>query len=198
MAVRPAAGGRLDRAGLASILRRFRVARVDAAGTDGAVLLFTLVVSLATGAIRRPPGAPSASPERRLRQRAAPPASPPTACGRFVLETALALVLLAGAGTLLKTFVTLRTTHPGFEPSHVLALGHFHRSPASPSATTAPGSSTTRFDGFMLPGVRSARSSPTFRSAAALTPSFHRGPPGSVAGSRVQRRLQYRVGHYFR
>ena len=42
-----------------------------------------------------------------------------------MLETALALMLLAGAGTLLKTFLTLRATHPGFEPAHVLVLDMF-------------------------------------------------------------------------
>jgi putative ABC transport system permease protein len=37
-----------------------------------------------------------------------------------VLETAMALVLLAGAGTLLKTFLTLQGTNPGFETANVL------------------------------------------------------------------------------
>src|SRR5205823_4586271 len=45
--------------------------------------------------------------------------------GLVVLETALALILLAGAGTLLRTFLTLRSTHPGFDASHVLKADLF-------------------------------------------------------------------------
>ena len=74
-----------------------------------------------------------------------------------VLETALALVLLAGAGTLLKTFVTLRATHPGFEASHVLALDLFLPQPRFAER----GARVQFFDEALrrvraLPGVRSA------------------------------------------
>ena len=42
--------------------------------------------------------------------------------GLVVVETALALVLLAGAGALLTPFLALRATHPGFDASHALKL----------------------------------------------------------------------------
>ena len=115
--------------GLASILAtQFRVARVDATGTDGPVLLFTLVVSLATGTLFGVlPALASASPNlndalRESGRSVTGSRAPRLRQALVVLETALALTLLAGAGTLLKTFVTLRTTHPGFEASHVLAV----------------------------------------------------------------------------
>src|SRR6185369_1287860 len=39
-----------------------------------------------------------------------------------VSEIALALVLLAGAGLMLKSFLRLRAVHPGFEPSNVMIM----------------------------------------------------------------------------
>jgi putative ABC transport system permease protein len=150
--------------GLASILAtRFRVARADAAGVDGTVLLFMLVVSLVTGALFGVlPALAAASPDlndalRESGRSATGLRAPRLRQGLVVLETALALVLLAGAGTLLKTFLTLRTTHPGFEPSHVLALDLF-----LPQPRFAERNDRVRFfdDALRrihaLPGVRSA------------------------------------------
>jgi predicted permease len=118
--------------GLASILAtQFHVARADMTGIDGAVLFFALAVSLVTGVLFGVlPALASASSEltdalRECGRAATGLRAPLLRQTLVVLETALALVLLAGAGTLLKTFVTLRTTHPGFEPSHVLALDLF-------------------------------------------------------------------------
>ena len=39
-----------------------------------------------------------------------------------VSQVALSLLLLAGAGLLIKSFFNLRATNPGFEPSRVLVL----------------------------------------------------------------------------
>jgi predicted permease len=150
--------------GLASILAtQFRVARVGATGTDGAVLLFTLVVSLVTGTLFGVlPALASAPPDlndalRESGRSATGIRAPRVRHTLVVLETALALVLLAGAGTLLKTFVTLRSTPPGFEPSHVLALDLF-----LPQPRFADRNDRVRFfdDALRrihaLPGVRSA------------------------------------------
>ena len=115
--------------GLATVLsEQFQVPRVVATSTDLTVLLFTIVVSVATGVLFGVfPAFASASPDLndalRDASRSTTGARAPRArSGLVVLETALALVLLAGAGTLLKTFLSLRGTHPGFETSHVLAL----------------------------------------------------------------------------
>jgi putative ABC transport system permease protein len=150
--------------GLASILAsQFRVARVDATGTDGPVLFFTLLVSLFTGTLFGVlPALASASPNLNDALRESGRSTTGSRAPRLrqvlvVLETALALVLLAGAGTLLKTFVTLRTTHPGFEASHVLALELF-----LPQPRFAERGPRVQFFGealrriHALPGVRSA------------------------------------------
>jgi putative ABC transport system permease protein len=96
---------------------------------DGSVLLFTLAVSLLTGVLfglapalgaSRPDlaeslkeGAGRATPSlRRNRARAL----------LVVTELALALVLLAGATLLLRSFVLLRNVNPGFDARGVLTM----------------------------------------------------------------------------
>jgi putative ABC transport system permease protein len=114
---------------LATVLsEQFQVPRVVETSTDLSVLLFTITVAAATGLIFGAfPAFASASPDlndalRDASRSATGARAPRVRRGLVVLETALALVLLAGAGTLLKTFLSLRATHPGFETSHVLAL----------------------------------------------------------------------------
>jgi len=114
---------------LATVLsEQFQVPRVVATSTDLSVLMFTIIVAAATGMLFGAfPAFASASPDlndglRDASRSATGARAPRVRSGLVVLETALALVLLAGAGTLLKTFLSLRTTHPGFETSHVLAL----------------------------------------------------------------------------
>jgi ABC-type lipoprotein release transport system permease subunit len=114
---------------LATVLfEQFRVSRVDATSTDLSVVAFTSIVSLATGVIFGAfPAFASSSPDlndalRDASRSTTGTRAPRVRSGLIVLETALALVLMAGAGTLLKTFLSLRGTHPGFDTSHVLAL----------------------------------------------------------------------------
>jgi putative ABC transport system permease protein len=116
---------------LAQLLaRNFEVPRIESTGTDGWVLGFTLILSLVTGIVFGAVFTPitaSSNLDRTLRE------SSRTATGGVrgrrlrgalvVIETALALVLLAGAGLLLKHFWTLRTTAPGFEPENLLTAG---------------------------------------------------------------------------
>jgi predicted permease len=102
------------------------IPRIEATHTDSAVLVFTLALSLTTGllfglfpafATRAPDlgGALRESSRTSTGDRA-----PRLRSALVIVETALALVLLAGAGVLLRTFVTLRTTPPGFEADHLL------------------------------------------------------------------------------
>ena len=105
----------------------FPVPRIDDTHTDLWVLGFTLVLALATGAIFGVvPALSSSSPQltdamREASRSTTGAGAPRLRSGLVILETALALVLLAGAGVLLKTFATLRSTPPGFQSDHLLA-----------------------------------------------------------------------------
>jgi putative ABC transport system permease protein len=105
----------------------FPVPRIANTHTDAWVLGFTLALSLATGAIFGVvPALSSSSPEltdamREAGRSTTGSRAPRLRSGLVILETALALVLLAGAGVLLKTFATIRSTPPGFQSDHLLA-----------------------------------------------------------------------------
>ena len=104
-----------------------RIPRLEAIHVDGAVLAFTLLVALVTGllfgtlpalyATRSDlrsvlsPGARVAGREReRLRS------------GLVVVEIALTVVLLAGAGLMLRSFDNMRAVKLGFAPSNVYSM----------------------------------------------------------------------------
>src|SRR5262249_6436685 len=77
--------------------------------------------------------------------------------GPLVLETGLAPLLLAGAGTLLKTLFTLQTTHPRFETASVLEAGLLLPPPPyNEVADPARLYEAAQTPGRGLPGVRSA------------------------------------------
>ncbi len=131
-----AAGGALGFAMAAASLRALRawlppdLPRLSEIGLDGAVLLFALAISLLSalvfgvvpafrasspnlsGALKEgSAGAGEGRGKRRLR-------------GLLVVtETALAFVLLAGAGLLTKSFLRLQSVPPGFQASNVLTAG---------------------------------------------------------------------------
>jgi len=124
--------GLLLASGTAHLLARllaqnFEIPRIESTSMDGWVLGFTLVLSLATGLLCGAVFAPvtaAASLDQSLRE------SGRTATGGVrgrrlrgalvVIEIALALVLLAGAGVLLRHLWVLRATPPGFAPENVL------------------------------------------------------------------------------
>jgi len=147
----------------AALAKQFRVPGLDAVRTDGSVFLFTIAVSLATcivfGAL---PAFLSASPDlnhslRDAGRSATGRRAPRLRSGLVVVEMALAIVLLAGAGALMKTFLALRATHPGFDAQHVLAVD---LSLPQPRFATQ-GARTQFFDAALrslhgVPGVRSA------------------------------------------
>ncbi len=105
------------------------IPRLQQVSLDGKVLAFTLVLSSVVGlAFGMVPAMHASKPDlndalkdasrgsteniRRNRARSA----------LVVAEVALSLVLLIGAGLLIKSFVRLLQTNPGFEPNQVLAL----------------------------------------------------------------------------
>ena len=146
-----------------ALAKQFRVPRLDAVSTDASVLAFTVTVSLATGVLFGAlPAFASTSPDLNDALREGGRSStglraPRIRSALVVVETALALVLLAGAGTLLKTFLTLRATHPGFETAHVLAINLSLPQPRF----ARQGNRTQFFDAALrhvraVPGVRAA------------------------------------------
>jgi putative ABC transport system permease protein len=103
---------------------------VEEAGIDGAVLGFTIALSILTGLLfglipafqaSKPvndalkEGGAAGVSLRRQRLRSA-----------FVIaEVALSIVLLAGAGLLIKSFLRLQQVNPGFNPERLLTLETF-------------------------------------------------------------------------
>ena len=104
------------------------VPRMDNVAIDGRVLAFTLLISLLTGVtfglapawqrartdLNATLKAGGALPGGRGRAR--------TRNALVVTQVALSLVLLVGAGLLLKSFVALRGVDPGFDPRNVISL----------------------------------------------------------------------------
>ncbi len=102
--------------------------RLQATRIDGTVLLFTLAVSLATGVLFGVLPALMAAPRHSagtLREAGRSVAG--TSIGRrtraalVIVETALALILLVGAGVLLEGVMVLRATATGFTTDHLVA-----------------------------------------------------------------------------
>ncbi len=138
--------------------------RVETIGLDGRVLLFTLAVSLLTGvgfglvpAMQasvlnlsesfKEGGRAGSEGVRRNRLRSMLMAS----------ELALALVLLIGAGLMIRTFVALQQIDPGFDPRGVLSM----TVGVAGSAESAPGRRGPFYQQMLervraLAGVRSA------------------------------------------
>lgn len=107
----------------------YRIPRIDEAVIDGGVLVFTLMLviaaSLGLGL------APALQAVRCGTQEMLREYTRGTMGGRgarrlrsvlVVVQVSVALVLLIGAGLLIKTFLLLRPTHPGFEPTNRLTL----------------------------------------------------------------------------
>jgi putative ABC transport system permease protein len=105
------------------------IPRLKEIGIDGRVLGFTLSLSLLTGAIFGL--APALNPSRidftqALKEggRTSTGGLARHHLGRLLLvsETALAMVLLVGAGLLVQNFIRLQRVNPGFDPAHGLTM----------------------------------------------------------------------------
>jgi predicted permease len=148
----------------AMLAKNFHVPRVSTTGTDVWVLGFTLLVSLVTGILfGLAPALSSASPDLNENLREAGRSATGGIRGRrlrgflAIAETALALVLLSGAGVLLKSLLVMRSTAPGFTTQNLLAVEF--RIPRAKLAN--PAELKRYYDNLLqrvesVPGVRSA------------------------------------------
>ena len=94
-------------------------------GLNGQVLIFSLIISVATGALFGLAPAFFASrsnPNESLREgeRGSSLGKSPARSVLIAAEIALSLVLLVGAGLMMKSFVRLTKVDPGFNPDHLL------------------------------------------------------------------------------
>ena len=103
--------------------------RLSEIGVDGRVLGFTLGISILTGLIFGlvPAWAASRSRVGDALKEGGRSATAGSARQRLrsafvIAEVAVALVLLVGAGLLIKTFWKLRSVEPGFNPDHVVTM----------------------------------------------------------------------------
>ena len=113
---------------LVSVIPR-NIPRADEIGLDAPVLLFTFAVSLLTGilfglapALGSARDGASESLKEGGRSGTAGRSRGRLAAGLIMAETALSLVLLAGAGLLIRSFINLRNVDSGFQPERLLAL----------------------------------------------------------------------------
>ncbi len=116
-------------AGLIASLPEGSLPRLEEVGIDNTVLLFTAAIALAAGMFCGL--APALRASRTDLQEALKSGGRGSTTGRneqrarallVVSEVALALVLLVGAGLMLRTFEHLQAVDPGFDPRHVLTL----------------------------------------------------------------------------
>ncbi len=150
--------------------------RLQEVGVDSSVLLFTLAVSLGTGILfGLAPALRASRPDLSavLKEGARSSKGRLAVQARSVLvvvETALAVVLLAGAGLLLRSFGELLHVDPGFKPENAIV---FNLAPPSPKYEKDPqlrALANTLVERLRsLPGVTAAGAASAWRSARAAT-----------------------------
>ena len=110
---------------LALVADRIPVPRLDQVSLDATVVVFTLAVALGTGLLfgLAPALLAASSANDSLRdggRHGAGPRSRRTLAALVVAEVALSLVLLTGAGLLIRSFVRLQNIDPGFRSEGLL------------------------------------------------------------------------------
>jgi predicted permease len=103
------------------------IPRIESASIDGRVLGFVLIVSVATGLLfgafpawRLSRSAPARALREGGRSLAGGRAQHRLHNGLVVVQTAIGMVLLIGAGLLMRSFVRILDVDPGFDSKHVL------------------------------------------------------------------------------
>jgi len=182
--------------------------RLREVGVDSSVLLFTLAVSLVTGIVfGLAPALRASRPDlsTALKEGVRGSKGRPAVYARsalVVLETALAVVLLAGAGLLLRSFGALVRVDPGFDAKHAIV---FELSPPSPKYEEDPqlrslaNDLTERLR--RLPGVVAAGASAFGQPLSRNDISFSfnvEGRPKALPGQEVSMRVAPVTPGYFR
>lgn len=151
---------------LALVANRIPVPRLEQVALDLPVLAFTLAVAVGTGLIFGliPALVATASANDALREGGRHGAGPRSrrALGALVIaEVALSLVLLAGAGLLIRSFLRLQSVSPGFDASGVLT--------ARVQLPGARYNDSRRSSTFFTDTVSRIRALPGVQSAAAVS-----------------------------
>ena len=104
------------------------IPRLDAVGVDGTVIVFTFSLAVLTGlvfgvfpAIHATRGLSNALKEGG-RGAVTPRGGARTRGALVIAELALAVMLLVGAGLLMRSFLRLQSVNPGFHPDHALTF----------------------------------------------------------------------------
>jgi len=144
------------------------VPRVQEIGLDGTVLLFTLVVALATGvlfglapALQMSRTDLNATLREGGRSGTADRSGHGVRRALVVAEVALALTLLTGAGLLIRSFARLRGVDPGFDAHNVLTF-----TLSLPQARYPSDTAEVAFFDAVLPRIQAV---PGVRAAAAVS-----------------------------
>jgi putative ABC transport system permease protein len=105
------------------------IPRLDDVRVDGVVIAFTVAVALITGvlfglapAVHSTRRSVAASLKEGGRSAVGPRGGARTRGALVVAELALALMLLVGAGLLMRSFMRLQAVDPGFRPDHTLSF----------------------------------------------------------------------------
>jgi predicted permease len=176
--------------------------RAHEVGLDGRVLLFTLAVSLLTGILAGLAPALKVS-QRRLAEtlkeggRGAGGGRHRAQGALVAVEMALALVLLVGAGLMIRTLGALWRVDPGFRPDNVLTFGlNFPPSMRTASPEAAHANARDLSDRLnSLPGVKAV----SFSAGAAPLQAeddlwfWIEGEPQPTSTSQMHMALVYRV-----
>ena len=157
-------GIHLLRAGLPPAGGRGQIPHAEWIGIDGTVLAFTLFVSLLTGIVFGL--APALQISRSELFESLKEGSRGSTGGRrsqfiqsslVVSEVALSLMLLVGAGVLIRSFFLIMSDSLGFDPSNVLSMQIFLSAPHYPKAQQVINFYQRVIEGVgALPGVKSA------------------------------------------
>jgi predicted permease len=181
--------------------------RLDKVGVDGYVLLFTFAVSIAGGlAFGAAPAifALHTNVNEKLKE-----GGRGTSVGRqhqrvrssfVVAQVALALMLLAGAGLLLRSFQRVLEVDPGFQPDHVITAA-LSLSPTQYATDAEVNSFYTQLRDKLehIPGVKAAALSNDLpmetQREGALTVDGYEAPPG---GGMILTAFSFVAGDYFK
>ncbi len=166
------------------------IPRLDEVGVDGRALLFAAAVALGSGVVfGLAPALRLRKPDLRRIFRSGRGVGGDLAVGRtrrrlVIAQLALALVLVTGAGLLLRSFASLVRWRPGFDTEHVLTFWLPLSTATYPKSDDAL-AAYRRIEASLrtLPGVRgvgTVSAGPLFGGGDGATPFLVEGRPGAL------------------